>query len=236
VTANYTYAPYGTTSSTGTANASFQFSGRENDGASKLYYYRTRYYSAQTGRFISQDPIGLLGGINVYAYASGNPISLTDPSGLYATPWHDFMSSLALLLSGGNPFDNGYVTFADMASDFDWYRPGAQDPANSNWHSMAQPGQSAECAKAGAQAYINSQVATGTLKGLGFALHANEDSFARGHGYAVWDGDLTFAHVWADWTPTLGELQGAVSTDMAIIQSFRTGTVPFPGNAGCGCQ
>jgi RHS repeat-associated protein len=81
VTANYTYAPYGTTSSTGTANASFQFSGRENDGASNLYYYRARYYSAQAGRFISQDPIGLLGGINLYAYVDGNPISLVDPLG-----------------------------------------------------------------------------------------------------------------------------------------------------------
>jgi RHS repeat-associated protein len=83
VTANYTYAPYGTTSSTGAANASFQFAGRENDGAANLYYYRARYYSAQTGRFISQDPIGLSGGINVYAYANGNPVSFIDPLGLF---------------------------------------------------------------------------------------------------------------------------------------------------------
>ena len=62
-------------------DSAFQFAGRENDGASNLYYYRARYYSPQLARFISQDPIGFDGGLNWYAYANGNPISLRDPSG-----------------------------------------------------------------------------------------------------------------------------------------------------------
>ncbi|WP_338525219.1 RHS repeat-associated core domain-containing protein [Pseudomonas batumici] len=81
-TTQYTYDPYGQTSSSGSASAnSQQYTGRENDGTG-LYYYRARYYSPGFGRFISGDPIGLAGGINTYAYANGNPIRYTDSRGL----------------------------------------------------------------------------------------------------------------------------------------------------------
>lgn len=60
----------------------YAFTGREYDTETKLYYYRARYYDAKIGRFISEDPIGLLGGINLYVYVGNNPINLTDPFGL----------------------------------------------------------------------------------------------------------------------------------------------------------
>lgn len=83
LTTQYTYEPYGQTSSSGSANAnSQQYTGRENDGTG-LYYYRARYYSPGFGRFISGDPIGLAGGVNTYAYVTGNPISNTDPQGTF---------------------------------------------------------------------------------------------------------------------------------------------------------
>jgi RHS repeat-associated protein len=81
-TTQYTYDPYGQTSSTGSASTnSQQYTGRENDGTG-VYYYRARYYSPGFGRFISGDPIGLAGGINTYGYVGGNPIGITDPYGL----------------------------------------------------------------------------------------------------------------------------------------------------------
>ncbi len=40
------------------------------------------WYDPQTGRFLTQDPIGLAGGVNLYAYAGNNPISFSDPFGL----------------------------------------------------------------------------------------------------------------------------------------------------------
>jgi len=86
VTAHYTYEPYGATTKTGSEDTSFQYTGRENDSSTNLYYYRARYYLPQLGRFISQDPIGFLGGINSYAYVGSNPLWYTDPLGLaYAT-------------------------------------------------------------------------------------------------------------------------------------------------------
>jgi RHS repeat-associated protein len=81
-TAIYSYSPYGDTAASGTGNSTLQYTGRENDGATGLYYYRNRYYSPQLGRFISEDPLGLAAGINYYAYVRGSPVSRRDPLGL----------------------------------------------------------------------------------------------------------------------------------------------------------
>jgi RHS repeat-associated protein len=45
-------------------------------------YLRNRWYDPQSGRFLTQDPIGLAGGVNLYAYAGNNPVSFSDPYGL----------------------------------------------------------------------------------------------------------------------------------------------------------
>ena len=55
---------------------------REGDATVGLYQVRARWYDPVTARFVSEDPIGLAGGINPYAYASNNPVSFRDPSGL----------------------------------------------------------------------------------------------------------------------------------------------------------
>jgi len=78
----YAYSPYGRTTTLGVDDGNpLQFTGRENDGTG-LYYYRARYYDPVLKRFISDDPIGIAGGTNLYAYVGGNPVSRIDPSGL----------------------------------------------------------------------------------------------------------------------------------------------------------
>ncbi|HCH8093231.1 hypothetical protein G3N34_18135 [Acinetobacter baumannii] len=61
-----------------------RFQGQYFDEETGLHYNRYRYYSPYVRRFISKDPIGLLGGDNVYAYAP-NPVSWIDPLGLSTT-------------------------------------------------------------------------------------------------------------------------------------------------------
>jgi RHS repeat-associated protein len=65
----------------GSGTAGYAFTGREWDSETGLYYYRARYYNPKIGRFVSEDPSGLVDGPNLYAYAVGNPIALVDPLG-----------------------------------------------------------------------------------------------------------------------------------------------------------
>jgi RHS repeat-associated protein len=59
-----------------------RFASREWDRAAGLYYMRNRWYSPVLERFISEDPIGLEGGINTYAYADNDPVNGADAFGL----------------------------------------------------------------------------------------------------------------------------------------------------------
>jgi RHS repeat-associated protein len=79
----YTYNSFGKlTASTGSLTNPFQYTSREFDPESGLYYYRARYYDQFPGRFISEDPLRFGTGSNFYRYVGNNPALLTDPSGL----------------------------------------------------------------------------------------------------------------------------------------------------------
>ena len=79
----YAFDSFGnSTASTGTLTNPFQYTGREFDSETGLYYYRTRYYDRSAGRLLSEDPIGFTGGPNFYRYVANNPISWVDPFGL----------------------------------------------------------------------------------------------------------------------------------------------------------
>jgi RHS repeat-associated protein len=78
--APYTYEPFGNTTITGSSANPYQYTARENDGTG-VYFYRGRYYNPTFQRFISEDPIGIAGGVNLYAYTGNNPISFRDPFG-----------------------------------------------------------------------------------------------------------------------------------------------------------
>ena len=55
---------------TDSAYQPFRLQNQYADRETGLHYNLMRYYEAETGRFINQDPIGLLGGENLYQFAS----------------------------------------------------------------------------------------------------------------------------------------------------------------------
>jgi RHS repeat-associated protein len=76
---SYSYEPYGVTTQTGVANDNTQqFMATENDGIG-LMYYQPRYYIPTCGRFASEDPTDVVGGVGLYAFVGVN----RDGAGLY---------------------------------------------------------------------------------------------------------------------------------------------------------
>jgi len=60
----------------------FRFTGQYYDQETELHYNYFRFYDPKTGRYLTPDPIGLFGGINLYSYVQNNPINFIDPYGL----------------------------------------------------------------------------------------------------------------------------------------------------------
>ena len=54
--------------------------------STKLYYMRNRWYDPETGRFMTEDPLGLAGGMNLYVFAGNDHVNSSDPYGLCDDP------------------------------------------------------------------------------------------------------------------------------------------------------
>ena len=81
--ASCTYSPFGQLlTQAGDFTPRYAFSSKEYDYITGLYYYSFRHYSPQLNRWLSKDPIGISGGLNLYAFCGNNPVNFVDPHGL----------------------------------------------------------------------------------------------------------------------------------------------------------
>ena len=116
VTDRIEYSAYGLmTYRAGTNDCPFLFNGLYGvqTDPNGLLYMRARYYNPYICRFINPDPSGFAGGLNFYAFANGNPVSLIDPFGLGA--WTSAFGGLRVL-GGGTEALVGF-TFAAVTSE-----------------------------------------------------------------------------------------------------------------------
>jgi RHS repeat-associated protein len=88
---HFTYDSFGTqTGSTpnATVDTRYKFTGREFDDETGDYFYRSRYYDPEVGRFLGEDAIGFGGGdANLYRYVGNDPINGSDPFGMKDARW-----------------------------------------------------------------------------------------------------------------------------------------------------
>jgi RHS repeat-associated protein len=127
----YTYDSFGKlTASTGSLVNPFQYTARESDTETGLYYYRARYYDPVLGRFISEDPLGLRVGINRFQYVANAPLNFTDPSGLCKiSVGHHAVVWLIPTCGPPIPIEHTYIVIGDKNKEEPWvFDSGAQSP------------------------------------------------------------------------------------------------------------
>ena len=96
VAATYDYDPFGRLiGKTGAAADAcpFRFSTKYLDEETGLYYFGYRFYDPAAMKWLSRDPLGEQGGLNLTAFAGNDPINRVDPLGLDPLKWEELKSS-----------------------------------------------------------------------------------------------------------------------------------------------
>ena len=99
----------------GTFTCNLRLPGQYFDKETNTHYNYFRDYDPGIGRYIQPDPLGLDGGVNIYAYGDGSPIAYVDPDGsIVLVPW---AAGIGAVLGG---FVNGFQTLTDPCFNGDW--------------------------------------------------------------------------------------------------------------------
>jgi RHS repeat-associated protein len=204
---------------TGPAANDNRFPGQRLDGDTGFHYNYFRDYDPTIGRYLQSDPIGLAGGLNVYAYIDANPVNGINPLGLFSKEWHNELTMEAARRGGFETLARilGYYSMAPDA------KRDSLDIDQAHKHGMCEPGEDPAEGTRRTNEYIEEQLQTCTLEGLGNALHAEQDKYSPPHrGCQEWKGGYpTPRHVWRDGLPGANALNDAFIASRDIIRRFK---------------
>jgi len=132
VASQFTFDPYGNrTTVSGTVVPAIGYAGYFTNAVSGLGFALYRAYDPVHARWLNRDPIGEVGGINLYAYVGANPLSSTDPYGLFNVIVGGGANAV-FIGSGGEATSGGYynvetgegATFTSSGGGLSWASSG----------------------------------------------------------------------------------------------------------------
>ncbi|MDP3787261.1 MAG: RHS repeat-associated core domain-containing protein [Candidatus Omnitrophota bacterium] len=197
ITDSYSYDSFGNLKRQGSkVKNSFTYTAREFDKETGLYYYRNRYYDPKIGRFITQDPLGMLDGPNIYTYVNNNSVNFIDPWGWRKEkPWWE-------KLGEGYYYGTGFGQNA-----LEWYAQRWSETGNPLW---AIPGGIAALWTPGTYQATGWTLVTGaSLSGWGaktgaqYTIKVGSYPNTGGGGINLYrEGKRIFAVDWHNWGVT----------------------------------
>ena len=223
-----------------TINLNLRLPGQYLDEETGLHYNWHRYYDGDIGRYVTGDPVGLAAGVNRFAYVLGNPLSRTDPLGLWSTEAHNRILNALAAQMGLSQSQLSAMMAGSKAADGGKY----QDDSHSFMHAMSSARLSKSMSCKLAQDFVDKNVGE-AVKGrtlfptlenpywqLGFGLHAVMDSTSPAHkDFAYWTKWIAPIHgpFWTSWEddPSTAQIAETVKKMTDAING------QFKFNCGC---
>jgi RHS repeat-associated protein len=118
IVASYRYDAFGKLlKETGTFDQPFRFSTKRYDDQAGLYNFGYRYYNPAISRWMTRDPLGEAGGINLYGFVGNNPVNFVDPWGLWTLTGHRNLTERAAFFAMFNKADRSRLIQANIKVD-----------------------------------------------------------------------------------------------------------------------